>query len=371
MDKVLRLTAAPGGIGAGFGALYPFGASDATLVWQFQRPDATTHTFATLEDAQTFTGALTLTAAAPQLILGVNATTLGAAQFFGSTSGSITVQPAAIAGGTLTCTLPNANSTLPIFTQQITFAGPTVPRTITLPDAAFTVARIDAGQIFTGVQQMTSPDITTSITTPSTTFTAFAGATTLLTIGGTGASAVVAIPGTKASTVSTDGSVTMAGGIGVAGNSNFGGTLGVTGAITGASYSGGAISGTTGSFTGVVTHASTPLSFHSTVAGAIQIGAGGVLQGHATDERLTIRSNVYSKVTTGQETYITTKAALNIVIDNGTLLIQTAPSGTADTTATMTTRFDVGNTGTITIASLAGSGSRTVVADANGVLSAP
>lgn len=164
------------------------------------------------------TGSVTLTAAAPQLILGVNATTLGAAKFFGSTSGSVTVQPAAIAGGTLTCTLPNANSTLPIFTQQITFAGPTVPRTITLPDAAFTVARSDAGQIFAGIQQMTSPDITTSITTPSTTFTVFAGATTLLTIGGTGASAVVAIPGTKTATSGTAAAVTIAGGLAIADN---------------------------------------------------------------------------------------------------------------------------------------------------------
>ena len=68
--------------------------------------------------------------------------------------------------------------------------------------------------------------------TGSPTMTAFEGATTLLTLGGTGATSVVNIPGTKASTISTDGSVTFAGGIGVAGNSNFGGTLGVTGVLT-------------------------------------------------------------------------------------------------------------------------------------------
>src|SRR3990167_11336115 len=102
MDKVLRLTAAPGGIGAGFGALYPFGASDATLVWQFQRPDATTHTFTTLEDAQTFTGALTLTSAIPQLTLGVLNTTSGGIDFYGSTSGKATVKPPAAAGSNIT-----------------------------------------------------------------------------------------------------------------------------------------------------------------------------------------------------------------------------------------------------------------------------
>lgn len=79
---------------------------------------------------------------------------------------------------------------------------------------------------------LTSPDITTSITTSSTTFNAFAGATTLLTLGGTGATSVVAIPGTKASTSSTTGSATFAGGIGVAGNSFFGSALGVTGQCT-------------------------------------------------------------------------------------------------------------------------------------------
>jgi hypothetical protein len=33
---------------------------------------------------------------------------------------------------------------------QVTFAGPSVPRIVTLPDAAFSAARIDAGQTFTG-----------------------------------------------------------------------------------------------------------------------------------------------------------------------------------------------------------------------------
>ena len=42
--------------------------------------------------------------------------------------------------------------------------------TVTLPSTSATMARTDAAQTFTGVQSMTSPAITTSITTPSTTF---------------------------------------------------------------------------------------------------------------------------------------------------------------------------------------------------------
>jgi hypothetical protein len=60
-------------------------------------------------------------------------------------------------------TLPNASSILPIFAQQITFSGPTAARTVTFPDASFTVARTDAANIFTGVQTMTSPVFTTPV----------------------------------------------------------------------------------------------------------------------------------------------------------------------------------------------------------------
>ena len=109
--------------------------------------------------------------------------------------------------------LPTVNGGTGI--AYFTAAGPTVARVYTFPDAAATIARTDAGQTFTGVQAMTSPDVTTSITTPSVTFTAFAGATTSLTIGGTGATAVVAIPGTLEQSTTT-GALTVAGGVYVA-----------------------------------------------------------------------------------------------------------------------------------------------------------
>jgi hypothetical protein len=57
----------------------------------------------------------------------------------GATSGTSTVTAPAIAGAS-TVILPNASSTLPIFGQQITFVGPTAPRTITLLDSSFTAA---------------------------------------------------------------------------------------------------------------------------------------------------------------------------------------------------------------------------------------
>ena len=101
-------------------------------------------------------------------------------------------------------------------------------------------------------------DVTTEITTASTTFTAFAGATTLLTLGGTGATSVVAIPGTKAGTNATTASVTFAGGIAMAGNSFYGTFLGSDAALA----------------TPSALSATGSRSFASTVSGAALMGYG-------------------------------------------------------------------------------------------------
>ena len=69
----------------------------------------------------TWTGAHTLTSAAPQLTLGVNATTLGAVKMFGNTSGNVTVQPAAAAGTDVVVTLPSATGTLVTKAQADTY----------------------------------------------------------------------------------------------------------------------------------------------------------------------------------------------------------------------------------------------------------
>ena len=100
-----------------------------------------------------------------------------------------------------------APSTTTTGTGILTFLG--TPSSANL--AAAVTDETGSGSLVFG----TSPEFTTSITTASTTFTALAGATTLLTIGGTGATAVVAIPGTLEQT-GTTGALTVAGGVYVA-----------------------------------------------------------------------------------------------------------------------------------------------------------
>jgi len=81
----------------------------------------------------------------------------------------------------------------------------------------------------------TSPTFTTSINS-GVSFTAFAGATTSLTLGGTGATAVVAVPGTLEQSTTT-GALTVAGGVYIAkkltaAGAAATGALTVTGAVT-------------------------------------------------------------------------------------------------------------------------------------------
>jgi hypothetical protein len=71
----------------------------------------------------------------------------------GTSSYIATITPTTLSAS-CTVTLPNANTSIPVATQILTFSGPTAARTITLPDANFTVARTDAGQTFTGAQQV-------------------------------------------------------------------------------------------------------------------------------------------------------------------------------------------------------------------------
>ena len=68
----------------------------------------------------------------------------------------------------------------------------------------------------------TSPTITTSLLCADASFTAFAGATTLLTIGGTGASASMFAPSTLDTTSSTTGAIRTSGGISAAKALNIG-----------------------------------------------------------------------------------------------------------------------------------------------------
>ena len=83
-----------------------------------------------------------------------------------------------------------------------------------------------SGQVFI------SPSITTSLVTADATFTAFAGATTLLTIGGTGASASLFAPSTLDATSSITGAIRTSGGISAAKALWVGGLANIAGAVT-------------------------------------------------------------------------------------------------------------------------------------------
>ena len=56
----------------------------------------------------------------------------------GTSSYAVTLTPATLTANR-TMTLPNANTTIPVFSQTISFTGPTAARTVTLPDENFTV----------------------------------------------------------------------------------------------------------------------------------------------------------------------------------------------------------------------------------------
>jgi hypothetical protein len=98
-----------------------------------------------------------------QLRVGVGGTSVGSIRFENATSGTLTVNPPTGALGTLTMVWPNANSTLPIFSQQVTFAGPTAARTYTLPDAAVTLAQLGSNA-FTAAQRVTPSALTDGAT---------------------------------------------------------------------------------------------------------------------------------------------------------------------------------------------------------------
>lgn len=107
-------------------------------------PDAN-FTVARTDAAQTFTGAQTVQAAATQDSVAL------AGRAGGTSSYISTITPTTLTGSR-TVTLPDANTTIPVASQVLTFNGPSAARTITLPDANFSAARIDAAQSFSGTQ---------------------------------------------------------------------------------------------------------------------------------------------------------------------------------------------------------------------------
>ena len=118
-------------------------------------------------------------------------------------------------------TAPASSATLTIadgktltVNKSLTLDG-TDSTTMTFPTTSASIARTDAGQTFTGVQTMTSPSITTSLTTGSSSFdllnaTAttvnFAGAATTMAVGAT--TALITVPG---NIISTNNAITASG----------------------------------------------------------------------------------------------------------------------------------------------------------------
>ena len=69
----------------------------------------------------------------------------------GSSSYRVTLTPTTLTASR-TVTLPDANTTIPVATQVLTFSGPTAARTYTLPDSASTLAALATAQTFTATQ---------------------------------------------------------------------------------------------------------------------------------------------------------------------------------------------------------------------------
>ena len=163
----------------------------------------------------------------------------------------------------------------------------------------------------------------TSITTASTTFDAFAGATVKLNIGGTGATSVTAIPGTLDAS-GTTGALTVAGGAYVAKSLIVGGTItgSLTGTASGNLVAGGAL-GTPSS--GTLTNCSGP----ATLIPAASSGVSGYMSGTYATKLDGIASGATNVTNTNQLTnganFIASGGALGTP-SSGTLTNCTGPA---------------------------------------------
>ncbi len=142
-------------IGTNSGTL-AFGAASKTLTINnsigLTGTDGTTMTFpstsatiARTDAAQTFTGTQTVRAAATQDSIAL------AGRAGGTGSFGVTLTPATLTANRVV-TFPDAAVSIPIFSQTITFSGPTAARTYTLPDANRTLASTNADNVFSTAQ---------------------------------------------------------------------------------------------------------------------------------------------------------------------------------------------------------------------------
>jgi len=130
------------------GGTLSFGGASTTMTFP-----TTSQTLAGLALAQTWTAAQTFRAT--NAVRSEAASTQDAMVLAGRAGGTgsfaVTLTPTTLSASR-TATFPDANTTVPVATQVLTFSGPTAARTITFPDANFTAARTDAANSFTGTQ---------------------------------------------------------------------------------------------------------------------------------------------------------------------------------------------------------------------------
>ena len=178
---------------AGVAALFLIAASSnsfdvtgLTAPRTFTFPDANA-TIARTDAANSFSGTQTLNdATTPALALASGKTNTGTITINGKTSGStifttadataqaVTHNTAAQTVGASTITVPDLKGVSGTFVTgpssgAVLIAGPTAPRTLTIPDAAATMARTDAANTFTGVQTFNTPIAAGSIATMTST----------------------------------------------------------------------------------------------------------------------------------------------------------------------------------------------------------
>jgi|LakMenEpi03Aug12_release.lakeMendotaPanAssembly.Ray.scaffolds.fasta_scaffold11865_7 hypothetical protein len=279
--------------------------------------------------ANTFTTGQTISSTT-SLLLGTAGSAVGNIGFRNATSGTTTLAPATGALGTGTVTLPLSG----------------------------TLAISSGAQTFTGVQSMTSPDITTSITTPSTTFALvnatattvnFAGAATTLLIAAAAtagsitlgkaadATGTVTVNNTTPITATATGALLVQGGAYFAGGATCNGLIfGYGGSTVMNTWSGGAINVTPSLQINKSTDSTSLSTGALIVAGGAAITKSVIMGGTlAVTGATTLTGNL-----TSNGAYISTPQALSgngavAAVNLTTLTTTIANTGTANTTTTL------------------------------------
>ena len=83
-----------------------------------------------------------------------------------------------------------------------------------------------------------------------------------------------------------------------------------------------------------------PEAWHSSGV-ALQVGAGGTIHAHTTDERIALISNAYEAAADGNWYHNVSGLSSKITLDNGDVLLQTAATGLADSAVSFTTLLNM------------------------------